>query len=219
MRGRPGRGFLPPSLGGRRFVGLFGLFATLLTASSIAIAKGQVPESLQTRQPSPDSVLTVKALTQLTVVWTAFMQAPDSLRRSLIGTLGTVTPLVAFDTVYSGSRIDRIELVQNIPALAARDPSIGLAFTRAALTSQRYHVLFVTLLNTCRTFAGMTWENPVTPTPLEATNIAFLTAHQRILDTLVTRAHAMYAWSAAPVLGTKDCGRMANALGSPQITH
>lgn len=132
-------------------------------------------------------LLTRDAITRLATFWTAFAAEADSIR-SVAGIVGTdAWSLLRIDTVYSGARIDRTELVHNMPAVAARYPSVSAALRRAGLTPQEYTQLVTTLLTTCRTLNGVTWGNPVTPTPREVRNMAFFTAQRALLQTLVTR--------------------------------
>ena len=172
-----------------------GLLAALAGPVSPAAAQGVQPGGA-------DSVLTADALTRLMTFWTAFAKENDTVQAVRLDGFGSPHALAVLDTVYSGSRINRAELVQNMIALAARYPSVAADLTQAGLTSQRYQVIFATLLTTCRTANGMAWGNPVTPTPRQAKNIAFLKAHPREFD-------ALFAVAGDHIYGLADCGRRA----------
>jgi hypothetical protein len=68
-----------------------------------------------------DSVLTVDALTRLMTFWKAFAKEQDDFTPPL----DAPASLLAIDTVYSGSRIVRMELVLNMAALAAEYSSVA----------------------------------------------------------------------------------------------
>jgi hypothetical protein len=154
-----------------------------------------------------DSLLTADALNRLTTFWTAFAQEDSSVQEA-----GRPSPMMAewsllmIDTVYSGSRIDRMELMINMAEMAADIPSVAADLRQAGLTAERYHAILVTLLTTCRTFNAASRGNPTTPTPLQAQNIAFLTAHKQEFNAL---------FSLPKHLGLGDCGHMAKALSGP----
>ena len=196
----------------------------LILLSDIPLHAAWSLQPVRDARGTSDTVLTGAALTQLTNFWTAFLRATDSIRRpseaQFMTPIGTPTSLLALDTVYSGTRIDRLELVQHMSALATKYASVAATLQHAGLTSDRYQALFQALLNTCRTFNGMTWGNPVVPTPRQSQNIAFLKAHHQLLDSLVASAGAEQSMllGSVPIWGTGDCGRMAYVLRSADTT-
>ncbi len=127
--------------------------------------------------PGPVPLLTTGILTQMTAFWTRFMEEPDSIfmtarrahQRETIVPVGQERPSVA---------------IMEMPALAAKHPSIAAALKAAGLTAEQHDVYRVALLSAMLTDNIGSSAGAIADTSVLAQNIAFMKSHPDEFETL-----------------------------------
>lgn len=118
----------------------------------------------------PLPVLTTEVLTQMTAFWTRFQQEPDSIRttarrahlREVVVPIGEERPSV---------------WMVDVPALAAKYPSVAAALKTAGLTARQHEAYRIALLSARVTNSVKDEAGNVEATSALAKNMAFMDAH------------------------------------------
>lgn len=122
-------------------------------------------------------VLTITAVEQLTAFWTRFAEEPESIRTTVrhahlhevVVPVGTERPSV---------------WITEMPALAARYPSVAADLAKAGLTAQQYDAYRVALIAARIAQGAEGTVGAVAPTSVLGQNVAFVDAHPDALETL-----------------------------------
>ncbi len=122
-------------------------------------------------------VLTPEALAQLTAFWTRFQQEPDSIRTTARQT-HQVQRLVPI-----GEELVPVWSV-DMPALAAKYPSVAAALQAAGLTAQQHDAYRLALISASATRQAEGVTAPVGASSALGQNLAFLRAHKSELVVL-----------------------------------
>jgi hypothetical protein len=122
------------------------------------------PQSLgaESHFPAPavrasDPILTVQALTQMTTFWTSFMKEPDSIQ--------TDARLANQNRILVSVGERQVSVIKaDMPALAAKYPSVAADLQAAGLTAQQEEAHRAALIRVGFTRQAETLARPVTET-------------------------------------------------------
>jgi len=114
--------------------------------------------------------LTTEALAKLTAFWTRFLQEPDSIRR-------TARRAHLHEVQVPVGEERPSTWIVDMPALAARYPSVAAALKQAGLTAQQHDAYRVALISAliAKSVEGIVQTDP---TSVLAENLAFIAAHE-----------------------------------------
>lgn len=126
------------------------------------------PKPQVVAEPLPE--LTSEAIQRLTTFWTKFMQEPDSIRI-------TARRAHLREVALPGRNAASLPMA-DMPALAARYPSVAAALTQAGLTAEQHDAYRVAVAATVSPWKGV----PLTPTL--AKNLEFVKAHPDEMNAL-----------------------------------
>jgi hypothetical protein len=115
-------------------------------------------------------LLTVQALTQMTTFWTRFMQEPDSIR--------TTARLATQERIRLSMGHTQVFVIKaDMPALAAKYPSVAADLQQAGLTAQQEDAYRAAIVRVGFALEAGTTTGPIAETSVLGKNLAFRNTH------------------------------------------